>query len=133
MFKRLIMGGSPWTKEEIQIFEDNIGFLPPEKIVAVLKKKGFHRTRGSVRSRARYLGISYKCEYDNLYLREIARILNISGATTSDWYRTGKLTGEKIERNGYVMVAHQEVKRFLSENKLKCNLDPDGLNFFLNS
>lgn len=123
--------GARWSEKEIQIFEDNIGFLPLEKIVLVLGKSGFTRTRESIKSRARYLGISYKCEYDNLYLSEIARILKVCPQTVFDWYKTGKLVGEKNERNGYVTVSYEEVKRLLSQKKLKYRPDPDGLNFFL--
>jgi transposase len=122
-----------WSEKEDEILEESVGFYSPEKISLILKKQGFNRTPESVRSRFKVLKISYVREFDNLSLSRIGKLLGVSRSTTSAWYRAGKLKGKPLGLGKEICVKYEDVKIFLNKyaDKLKTQLDRDGLNFFL--
>lgn len=119
-----------WTQKEVEIVEDNAGFLPPAKIVEILTKNGFNRTEIAVKNYCTKRGISYACHYDNLSLRKIANILGVSPSTTSAWHTSGKLPAKR-DNKYQLMVKFDDVKKFLKSRVFKADFDREGLNFFL--
>lgn len=124
-------GNKNWTQEEVEIVEDNVGFLPPIEIAKVLAKHGFRRTEVAVRKYCTARQISFACEYDNLSLRKIANILGVSLATTYRWYNSGQLPAKRINKY-QLMVRFDDVEKFLKSRAFKAEFDQGGLNFFLN-
>lgn len=123
-------GNKNWTQKEVEIVEDNVGFLPPVKIVEILAKHGFSRTEVAIKNYCTTRQISFTCEYDNLSLRKIANILGVSPSTTSAWHRSGKLPAKR-DNKYQLMVKFDDVKKFLKSRVFKADFDRDGLNFFL--
>lgn len=124
-------GNKNWTQKEVEIVEDNVGFLPPIKIVEILAKHGFSRTEVAIKNYCTTRQISFSCEYDNLSLRKIANILGVSPNTAYRWYSSGQLPAKRINKH-QLMVRFDDVRKFLKSRVFRAEFDRDGLNFFLN-
>lgn len=123
-------GNKNWTAKEIEIVEESAGLMPPAKTVQILNKHGFHRTEIAVKNYYRIHSISFACQYDNISLRKLAKILGISHSTSSYWYRSGQLSARKYKSH-QMMVKFKDVQVFLKSRTFKANFNKEGINFFL--
>jgi transposase len=123
-------GNKNWTTKEIEIVEENAGFIPPTKIVQVLNKHGFYRTEIAIKNYCITHNISFACQYDNISLRKLAKILGVSSSTSSYWYKSGQLPTYKY-KSRQMMVRFKDVQNFLKSRTFKTNFNKEGINFFL--
>lgn len=123
-------GDKSWSQKEIEIVEDNAGFMPLHEIVNELSKNGFSRTGEAVRGYCKKHDISLVRNYDSLSISKVANLLGISRGAVSYWHESGQLPVKRINRC-HLIVRFNDVKKLLQSREFRVKFNEDGLNFFL--